>query len=190
MSMPLNLSATRIPRVADAAVERARLTVVPRRTQQAPRMPFVVLVSVLLVGGVAGLLFFNTSMQQASFTASDLETRATALHAKEQSLKMHLDTLRDPQRIAVRAQRLGMVPDGSPAFLRLHDGRTLGRAQAAQAGDSVRLTALPTRKPKSLRPTPVIADPPASGAAGKQAAKSGPGHDDAPQTGHRDGGGR
>jgi hypothetical protein len=190
MSMPLNLSATRIPRVADAAVERARLTVVPRRTRQAPRMPFVVLVSVLLVGGVAGLLFFNTSMQQASFTASDLESRATALHAKEQSLKMRLDTLRDPQRIAVRAQHLGMVPDGSPAFLRLHDGRTLGRAQAAQAGDSVRLTALPTRKPKSLRPTPVIADPPASGTAGKQAAKSGPGHDDAPPTGHRDGGGR
>ena len=44
----------RVPRIAEAAVERARLTVVPRRRTRAPRVPFVALVSLLLVSGVAG----------------------------------------------------------------------------------------------------------------------------------------
>ena len=63
MSTLLNQARTRVPRIAEAAVERARLTVVPRTARRrAPRVPFVTLVSLLLVGGVAGLLFFNTSM--------------------------------------------------------------------------------------------------------------------------------
>ena len=66
-----------MPRIAEAAVERARLTVVPaRRGAPAARVPFVMLVSLLLVGGVAGLLLFNTSMQQASFTATAMEDQA------------------------------------------------------------------------------------------------------------------
>ena len=55
----------------EAAVDRARLTVVPhRRRVRAPRMPFVTLVSVVLLGGIVGLLCFNTQMQQASFAAT------------------------------------------------------------------------------------------------------------------------
>ena len=60
----------RVPSIAGKAVTRARLTVVPRRRTQAPRIPFVTLVTVVLVGGVVGLLLFNTSMQQASFAAA------------------------------------------------------------------------------------------------------------------------
>src|SRR5215213_1973704 len=72
MSTLLSQARNRVPRIAEAAVERARLTVVPRTARRrAPRVPFVTLVSLLLVGGVAGLLFFTTSMQQASFTATD-----------------------------------------------------------------------------------------------------------------------
>ncbi len=45
----------------EAAVERARLSVVPhRRRVRAPRMPFVTLVSLVLLGGIVGLLCFNT----------------------------------------------------------------------------------------------------------------------------------
>ena len=68
----------RLPRIAEIAVKRARLTVVPRpRTRpRAPRVPFVTLVSVILLGGVVGLLMFNTSMQQASFRAAALGSRS------------------------------------------------------------------------------------------------------------------
>jgi hypothetical protein len=157
MSALINQARSRVPRIAEAAVERARLTVVPRAAaRRAARVPFMVLVSLVLVGGVAGLLCFNTSMQQASFTATSMETQAQALDAKQQSLTMELDALRDPQRVAVRAQEMGMVPATSPAFIRLSDGKVLGAATPAAADGALRITPLPTRKPKNLRPTPIV----------------------------------
>ncbi|HEX6517697.1 MAG TPA: hypothetical protein VF049_19195 [Nocardioidaceae bacterium] len=173
MSTPLTHPRNRVPRFAESAAERARLTVVPRRSRKAPRVPFVTLVSVLLVGGVAGLLLFNTNMQQASFTATALESRAAALDAREQSLQMKLDRMRDPQRLAVRAQRLGMVPSDSPAFIRLSDGKVLGNPEVAEPGATVRITPLPTRKPSSLRPPPYIATP---APAAEDTAHHGRGH--------------
>ncbi len=151
---------TRLPRIADYAVERARLTVVPRRQAPAPRMPFMILVALVLLGGVVGLLLFNTSMQQASFRATDLETQAAKLHATEQSLQMEIDKLRDPQLVATRAQALGMVPLINPAFIDLSDGKILGNPVPASTLDAQRLTPLPSRKPAELRvpPVTVIAD--------------------------------
>ena len=146
---------TRLPRIADYAVERARLTVVPRRQSPAPRMPFMILVALVLLGGVVGLLLFNTSMQQASFKATGLEAHAQRLHAKEQSLKMELDQLRDPQLVASRAQELGMVSLVNPAFIRLSDGKVLGNPVPASPLDRQRLTPLASRKPATLRVPPV-----------------------------------
>jgi cell division protein FtsB len=156
MSALMNQARNRVPRLAEAAVERARLTVVPRVRTRAPRVPFVALVSLLLVTGIAGLLLFNTSMQQASFTAAALEQRADALQAREQSLRMELETLRDPQRVAVQARRMGMVPPSSPAFLRLSDGKVLGQPAPATAEDAVRVIPLPAPKPANLRPEPLV----------------------------------
>ena len=83
---------SRLPRIAEVAVQRARLTVVPRpRTRpRAPRVPFVTLVSVILLGGVIGLLMFNTSMQQASFRAAALEQQADDLTAQQEALGLEL----------------------------------------------------------------------------------------------------
>jgi hypothetical protein len=175
----------RVPRFAEAAVERARLTVVPRRARRASRVPFVTLVSLLLVGGVAGLLCFNTSMQQASFTATALEARATALEAKEQSLQMRLERMRDPQHVAVRARELGMVPPSSPAFIRLSDGEVLGDPQPATVEDAIRIAPLPTRKPKNLRPDPVIVEPAKRHRAGAARA-DGPDREGTKSRHHRD----
>ncbi len=158
----------RLPRLAPqlytAAVNRARLTVVPRQEVRAARAPFVVLVAAVLLAGVVGLLLFNTQMQQGSFRATALEARATALHATHQSLEMELDRLRDPQEVAVRAQELGMVPIANPAFLTLPDGRVLGEARPATRLDAQRLTPLPTRKPADYRPP--VRRVPWDGAAG------------------------
>ena len=170
MSTVLGQVRGRVPRFAEAAVERARLSVVPRTSARTPRVPFVALVCLLLLGGVAGLLYFNTSMQQASFTATSLQERATALGAQEQSLQMDLETLRDPQKLAVRAQQLGMVAPSSPAFLRLSDGKVLGTPVPAQRSDALRIVPLPTKKPKNLRPDPVIL--PAPRVSGRSARHS------------------
>ncbi|HEX6249670.1 MAG TPA: hypothetical protein VFZ64_17520 [Nocardioidaceae bacterium] len=163
MSTPLSQPRSRVPRFAEAAVERARLTVVPGGVQKAARVPFVTLVSLLLVGGVAGLLLFNTSMQQASFVATSMEQQAAVLAGKEESLRMQLHRMRDPQNLAAEAKRMGMVPADNPAFLRLSDGKVLGRPTVADPTDAVRITPLPPVKPQSLRPQLVIAEVPDAG---------------------------
>jgi cell division protein FtsB len=142
--------------IAEAAVERARLTVVPRRRTRAARMPFVMLVSLVLLGGVIGLLLFNTSMQQASFAATTLEHQANTLTAREQTLQMELEVLRDPQRVAEHAQNLGMVPAPNPVFLRLSDGKVLGERIAATPANRLRVRPLPPVKPAVLAPAPIV----------------------------------
>lgn len=156
MSSPMPQVRSRMPRIAEQAVERARLTVVPRTRAQAARMPFVALVTMMLLGGVVGLLLFNTSMQQSSFAATALEGQATTLAARQQSLQMELDRLRDPQRIATAAQRLGMVQACTPAFLELGSAAVTGQPCAADGSVPFRITAPPPVKPAALDPAPHV----------------------------------
>lgn len=144
------------PRIAGAAVERARLTVVPRRRVQASRVPFVALVSLVLLGGVVGLLLFNTSMQQASFASTTLEEQARTLSARQQTLQMEIDALRNPQHVAAQAQAMGMVQAHNPAFLDLATGKVLGVETPASALDRVRLLPKPAARPAVLNPAPIV----------------------------------
>ena len=103
----------------------------------------MILVFATLVAGVVGLLMFNTQMQQSSFHATALQQKADSLVAQQQSLDMELEELRDPQRLAQQARRLGMVPPLDPAFVRLSDGKTLGSPLPASPDDAVRINPLP-----------------------------------------------
>jgi cell division protein FtsB len=142
----------RVPRLAGAALERARLTVVPKRRRRSSPVPFMLLVSMLAVGGVVGLLLFNTSMQQASFAATGLQHQAEVMQARQQTLQMQLDQLRDPQMIALKAQRMGMVLPTSPAVLDLRTGKVRGQPTPATRRDPLRLVAPPPTKPAELDP--------------------------------------
>ena len=130
------------------------------------------LVSFVLLAGVVGLLMFNTSMQQAAFTATTMEQQAATLNAREQTLRMELDALRDPQRVALKAQRMGMVIPATPAFLRLTDGEVLGTPAAATRENSLRLLPQAPQKPAVLDPAPnvvtVIGEPADPGAGDGQ----------------------
>jgi hypothetical protein len=156
MSSPALQVRSRAPRLADLTVARARLHIVPRVRSNAPTMPFLMLVTLVLVGGVVSLLLFNTSMQQASFAATELETQAATLTAREQTLQMELEDLRNPQRVAEQAQRLGMVLPTSSAFLDLSDGTVVEAGTATGPVAPLRLEARPPRKPAELNPPPVI----------------------------------
>ena len=153
----------RLPRIAEVAVRRARLTVVPRpRTRpRAPRVPFVTLVSLILLGGVVGLLMFNTSMQQASFRAAALEQQVADLTAQEEALDVELQALRDPQRIASEAQQMDMVlPAGGPA------GDRPGHRQGPRRRRPDGAPGIPAAadRPRSGRPASLDPDPVSSGA--------------------------
>lgn len=166
MSSPAPQPRVRVTRIAQEAVDRARLTVVPRVRTRAPRVPFVTLVSLVLLGGIVGLLLFNTSMQQASFTAASLEDQADALAAREQTLRMELDDLRDPQRVAQEAQSMGMVIPASPVFLDLRSGATSGVRVPTTKEDGLALQPPAPVLPANLAPAPVVVTvPPADPAA-------------------------
>ena len=155
MSSPAVQVRSRVPRIASAAVEKARLSVVPRARTRAPKVPFVTLVSLVLIGGVVGLLLFNTSMQQASFAATSLEDEATNLAAREQTLQMELEDLRNPQRVATQAQDMGMVVPAAPTFLGL-DGTVRGEKVPALPENKLNLAPPAPIKPKILAPAPTI----------------------------------
>ena len=160
MSTPLPHSRVRVQRIAEAAVERARLTVVPRvRTARSPRVPFVTLVSLLLLGGVIGLLMFNTTMQQNAFAATALEQQAGDLTSREQTLQMELEVLRDPQVVAEKARSLGMVDGGPPAFLAA-DGSVKGVPMPATLANRVPILPPAVKKPAALDPKPIIVEAP------------------------------
>lgn len=177
MSTLLAAPRARLPRLAGNALEAARLTLVPQQRPTRSRGPFVVLVAGVLLAGVVGLLMFNTSMQHSSFRLTALEAKAATLRAQEQGLLMELDRLRDPQRVAGRAQAMGMVPMVNLAFIDLEDGAVLGNPAPALAADAQRLTPLPTRRPAGVRPpttqTATPATPRAASAAGAPAAAAG-----------------
>ena len=126
----------------------------------------------MLLGGVVGLLLFNTSMQQVSFAATALEDQATTLTAQQQALQMELDRLRDPQRVAGAATRLGMVPAGTR---RSSSSAPAGRRQARRrrhdpAADQPAAAGKPSR---ALTPPPnVVAGP--GHAAGANIWRHGP----------------
>lgn len=159
MSSPAVQIRNRVPRLingkASAAVEKARLTVVPRARSRAPKVPFVTLVTVVLISGVVGLLLFNTSMQQASFAATSLENQATSLAAREQTLQMELEDLRNADRVATQAQDMGMVIPAAPTFLGL-DGSVRGEKVPALPENKLNLAPPTPIKPKILAPAPTI----------------------------------
>jgi hypothetical protein len=177
MSSPAVQFRTRVPRIAGAAVERARLTVVPRARSRAPRVPFVTLVSLVLVGGVVGLLLFNTSMQQASFAATSLEEQAATLAAREQTLQMELDDLRNPQRVASEAQQMGMVIPAAPTFITL-DGEVRGERLPAAPDNRLDLAPSPVPKPGVLTPRTRVVEVPAERGGARAGSGSGSGSGD------------
>lgn len=115
------------------APRRPRLTLVPPLRTGAPRAPFVLLLSTLLVGGLAGLLFLHTALAEDSFRLHDLKTRSALLADREQVLEQQVAEDASPKRLAERAEALGMVHSVNPAFLRLSDGKILGKPKPGVA---------------------------------------------------------
>jgi hypothetical protein len=129
-----------------ADLPRPRLTVVAKAASRAPRIPFVVLVVTLLVGGLVGLLLLNTALQRGAYTTTSLRDRAAALSMREQQLEVKVDAMSEPQRLARRAVRLGMVADASPGFLQLSTGEIVGAPTAGKRSNRVTVSAPgPTR---------------------------------------------
>ena len=117
-----------LPSPVKAPRERYLRLVAARRTRAA-RAPFVVVVVALLLSGLLGLLVLNTVLAQDAFRLHALQVEGRALADREQVLQRQVSDLQSPHTLAARATSLGMVPGGSPTFLRLSDGKVLGRSE-------------------------------------------------------------
>lgn len=129
------VSPPNVRRLPDARAVGLRL-VRPVRSR-ARKAPFVVVVLTLLSAGLVGLIVMSTVLQAQSFEAASLNRTAAALETRQQGLTREVEQLRSPSNVARRALIYGMVPNATPAFLRLSDGKVLGTPEAAVRGNNI-----------------------------------------------------
>lgn len=161
--------ATTVARRAPATRERASLQVVTP-TDRAGSVWFPVLCVALLLAGLAAVLGLNTSMAQDSFKVSALEARSASLSDTEDSLAHQINDTASPQRLAVRADDLGMVPAQSAAFIDVDKGKVLGVAEVAKAPDGFNVGAAATST--ADEPSTTSGDTSKSSSKAKDKAKS------------------
>lgn len=118
-----------------AAPKRLRL-VAPARSHAGPT-PFVVVVITVISLGLVGLIFMSTIMQGQSFEIAELNREANALQTRQDSLVHDLDRMKSPAGLASAAVGYGMVPNTNPVFLRLRDGKVIGKPAPALPGTNV-----------------------------------------------------
>ena len=114
------------PQRKPPASSRPRLVLVSQRRPTAGRLPFLIVVGVLLVGGLVGVLLLHTVAAQDAYRANTLQQRLATLTDQEQRLSTLIESDSSPQALRQRAVALGMVPTTVGKFHRMHDGRTVG----------------------------------------------------------------
>jgi hypothetical protein len=128
-----------------SSLPRPRLTIVPKVASRAPRIPFVALVVTLLLGGLVGLLLLNTSLQRGAYVTNDLQRQSDELTVTQERLEQEIAALGASQRVAQKAQHLGMVPNDSPVFLSLADSKVIGKPVAGVAGKKANIRSSNTK---------------------------------------------
>ena len=128
------LAPERRPDTGNTPKSKPGLRVAPPAPVSVPRAPFVALVLVVVVAGVLGILVLNTKINENAFTLSHLHDQQNALDQQEQQLDQHLADLESPNSLQAAAHRLGLISSGTPAYLPLPNGQTVGVPQPAAPG--------------------------------------------------------
>lgn len=88
-----------------------------RAPKHAPRMPFAVVITALVLGGLGLLLAFNTAAAANELRRHAFATRDQAIAAQVEQLRNEIAASAAPGNLASAAVALGMVPAGNPAFI-------------------------------------------------------------------------
>lgn len=162
-------SRARRPRASAATGDRAP-------GARAPRVPFALLVTAMVLGGMALLLALNTASAANELARHDLAVRDDQISASVQELRDDVAASAAPANLARAAQALGMVPAQDPAFLVIGpDGkvRVLGQAQAVTAAPlPLPAVATHTSRPKAKAKAKAKASTSASTSASKSRSPS------------------
>lgn len=117
--------------VPTPAGRRTRLRVAPPLPVARPRVSFVALILVLVVGGMLGILVVNSKVNENAFRLERLQQQQSTLDIQQQELQQKIDDAEVPGNLAARARKLGLVDSGPPAFIQLPDGQVIGVPQPA-----------------------------------------------------------
>jgi hypothetical protein len=133
----MSLATATAPRRQQHAPESTRhLEIAPSRAQRRAR-PRLVHVLVTL-GGIGvillGQLLLSIWIADGAYQVHTLQTEQTQLLRSQRALGEQLDQLGSPQSVAQRAEQLGMVSSGNPAYLDLSTGTVAGTPSAGDTG--------------------------------------------------------
>jgi hypothetical protein len=81
------------------------------------RVPFVVAIIVVLGGGVGGVLYLNTMIDESGIRTEQARETSAQLKLEIESLKASIAQLGATPRLAQEARKLGLVPAGDAAIL-------------------------------------------------------------------------
>ncbi|MFM7147543.1 MAG: hypothetical protein ACKOW5_14565 [Actinomycetales bacterium] len=122
--------------------------VAPLAPDRVGRGAFTLIAVGVLALGLLAILFVNTMVAQGGFAVVELRTEQARLAERQQVLQASIAGAAAPAALEGRALALGMVRMKSRAFLRVSDGKVLGKATVAKgrpadadrgkAGDAVR----------------------------------------------------
>jgi hypothetical protein len=90
------------------------------------------------LGGIGvillGQLLLSIWIADGAYQVHSLQTQQVQLQRTQHALSEQLDQLGSPQSIASRAEQLGMVQSGNPAYLDLTTGAVSGTPSAGTTG--------------------------------------------------------
>jgi hypothetical protein len=116
---------------------RPRLRLAPPMPVAVPRAPFVLLIVLVVVAGVLGILVLNTKIAESGIQLTKLKEQQAQLDLREQQVSQEIALAESPGHLDAAAKRLGLVPAGAPAFIRLPDGKIIGVPQPATGEPSI-----------------------------------------------------
>ncbi|MBG6237928.1 hypothetical protein IWX78_000883 [Mycetocola sp. CAN_C7] len=106
--------------VPAAAARRAR-----------PKLAYAVVAVAGVLTMVVVQLLLSVGLSHGAYEISSLQRQETTLGWQKQAVAGELLEVSSPQFIAANAQALGMIINGTPAYLRLSDGAVIGVPAAA-----------------------------------------------------------
>ncbi|MET0933290.1 MAG: hypothetical protein ABWX56_06215 [Mycetocola sp.] len=132
----MSATAVRVPHGAFAPAPQAPAPRPVRAVPAASPSPRPKLAyAVVAIGGVLAMvvaqLLLSVGLSHGAYEISALQQQQTTLGWQQQSASDDLLEVSSPQYIAANAQALGMVINGTPAYLRLSDGAVVGVPAAA-----------------------------------------------------------
>jgi cell division protein FtsL len=173
----------------------ARLTQAPRATRQLPARASLrsinlsglsnssssrVVVATITLGAIAIAIFqllLHIATSSSVYELAHLQTEKRDLTTTTQILGQQVDSLASQQNLANAAEKLGMISNANPVFLRLEDQRVFGKPKAALTADGrVSRNLVPNaamvRSSVIVAPTSTVTEAlaPVSGAAPQAAA--------------------